>query len=158
MDLLMGTLSKSLGSCGGYIAACKEMITYLKYTAPGFVFSVGTPPSNTAAALAALRVLKADPSCVDKCRSNSALFLRLAKEKGFNTGRSSGTPVMLALALSARMNDRGINVQPILHPAVEEKFARLRFFISSCHSEEQIRTTIDVLDEEMGQLMPRRKA
>ena len=56
VDIWMGTLSKSFGSCGGYIAGCKELVEYLKYTAPGFVFSVGMPPSNAAAALAALRL------------------------------------------------------------------------------------------------------
>ena len=53
----MGTLSKAFGSCGGYIAGCSEMVEYLKYTAPGFVFSVGMPPSNAAAALASLRLI-----------------------------------------------------------------------------------------------------
>ena len=46
VDVWMGTMSKSLGSCGGYIAGCKELIEYLKYTAPGFVFSVGLPPAG----------------------------------------------------------------------------------------------------------------
>src|SRR3989339_1634140 len=61
VDILMGTLSKALGSCGGYIAGVQDLITYLKYTSPAFVFSVGIPPSNTAGALAALRLLQADP-------------------------------------------------------------------------------------------------
>ena len=59
VDLWMGTLSKSFGSCGGYIAGRRELVEYLKYTAPGFVYSVGIPPANAAAALAALRLLQA---------------------------------------------------------------------------------------------------
>ena len=57
VDLWMGTLSKSFGSCGGYIAGCRAMVEYLKYTAPGFVYSVGISPANAAAALAAIRLL-----------------------------------------------------------------------------------------------------
>ncbi|QDT70085.1 Long-chain-fatty-acid--AMP ligase FadD26 [Planctomycetes bacterium MalM25] len=153
VDLWMGTISKGLGSCGGYIAASREIIEYLKYTAPTFVFSGGVSPANTAAGLAALRVLDAEPERVAKLHENSALFLKLAKEAGFDTGPSQGSPVVpiitgdsrMALALSMAMFERGVNVQPILHPAVEEAAARLRFFVTSAHSEEQIRTAIAAL-------------
>ncbi|MCA9134148.1 MAG: aminotransferase class I/II-fold pyridoxal phosphate-dependent enzyme, partial [Planctomycetales bacterium] len=64
VDIWMGTLSKSFGSCGGYIAGCQEMIELLKYTAPGFVFSVGLSPTNTAAAIASLKTLQAHPERV----------------------------------------------------------------------------------------------
>lgn len=156
IDILMGTLSKATGSCGGFIAGTKELVTYLKYTAPGFVFSVGMPPSNAAAALAAFRLLQAEPQRVARCRANAELFLGLAKQAGLNTGTSGGTPVVpiitgnspQAMLLSLRLFERGINVQPIVHPAVEESAARLRFFITSAHTEEQIRTTVAVMSEE----------
>lgn len=153
VDLWMGTISKALGSCGGYIAAQREIIEYLKYTAPTFVFSGGISPANAAAGLAGLRLLDAEPERVAKLHANSALFLQLAKQAGFDTGPSAGSPVIpiitgdsrMALALSIAMFERGINVQPILHPAVEESAARLRFFVTSSHSEEQIRHAIDHL-------------
>ncbi|MBA2114723.1 type I polyketide synthase [Bremerella alba] len=160
IDFLMATLSKSFGSCGGYIAGKKTMIEYLKYTAPGFVFSVGMPPSNAAAALASIERIEKHPEVVAKCMSNSRLFLKLAKEKGLDTGLSDNTPVvpviagnsLLALRLSRALYARGYNVQPIMYPAVEEKAARLRFFITSCHSEEQIRQTVDATAEELEKL------
>ncbi|PQO31703.1 type I polyketide synthase [Blastopirellula marina] len=160
IDFLMATLSKSFGSCGGYIAGKKTMIEYLKYTAPGFVFSVGMPPSNAAAALASLKRIEGHPEVVAKCISNSRLFLKLAKEKGLDTGHSDNTPVVpvitgnsfLALKLSRNLYARGINVQPIMYPAVEEKAARLRFFITSCHHEDQIRQTVDATAEELAKL------
>lgn len=153
VDLWMGTISKGLGSCGGYIAASREIIEYLKYTAPTFVFSGGVSPANTAAGLAALRLLDAEPERVEKLHKNASLFLQLSKKAGFDTGPSQGSPVVpiitgdsrMALALSMAMFERGINVQPILHPAVEEAAARLRFFVTSAHSEEQIRGAIDAL-------------
>lgn len=155
VDLWMGTISKALGSCGGYIAASKEIIEYLKYTAPTFVFSGGVSPANTAAGLAALRLLDAEPERITKLHANAELFLSLAKEAGFDTGPSAGSPVIpiitgdsrMALALSMAMFERGINVQPILHPAVEEAAARLRFFVTSSHSEEQVRQAIAMLIE-----------
>jgi 7-keto-8-aminopelargonate synthetase-like enzyme len=162
VDIWMGTLSKSLGSCGGYIAGSRALVEYLKYTAPGFVFSNGISPPNAAAALAALRLLEEESDRVHRLADNSKLFLNLARERGLNTGRSRDSavvPVILgnslhALQLSQAMFARGINVQPILHPAVEESAARLRFFITARHTEEQIRTTVDILAEELKKIDP----
>ncbi|MGL6194935.1 MAG: aminotransferase class I/II-fold pyridoxal phosphate-dependent enzyme, partial [Thermoguttaceae bacterium] len=161
VDVWMCTLSKTFGSCGGYISGSKELIQYLKYTVPGFLFSVGIPAQNAAAALASLKILEAEPQRVDKLRENSALFLKMAKERNLNTGMSKDSAVvpviignsLLCLKLSRALFDRGINVQPILHPAVEEKAARLRFFISSAHNAEQIRTVVDATAEELEKLM-----
>ncbi|MEM9367265.1 MAG: aminotransferase class I/II-fold pyridoxal phosphate-dependent enzyme [Planctomycetota bacterium] len=151
VDIWMGTLSKSAASCGGYIAGSKELVELLRYTAPGFVFSVGMPPAQVAAAIASLNVLDSEPERVARLRSNSELFLNLCRAAGLDTGPSGGTPVvpvitgnsMVALRLSHRLKADGINVQPILYPAVDESAARLRFFITSDHTEEQIRLTAE---------------
>src|SRR5690606_27908479 len=86
VDIWMGTLSKSFGSCGGYIAGCRELIELLKYTAPGFVFSVGLSPANTAAALASLERMRAEPWRVRALQDRSRLFLDEARKRGLNTG------------------------------------------------------------------------
>ena len=163
VDLWMGTFSKTFGSCGGYIAGSSAVVEYLKYTAPGFVYSVGMSPPNAAAALKSLELLKTQPQRVAKVQANSRLFLKLAKEKGLDTGLSNNTPVVPvilgnsihALLLSKALFERGINVQPILYPAVEEEKARLRFFITSAHSEAQIRQTVDAVAEEVGKIDPK---
>lgn len=160
VDLWMGTLSKSLASCGGYIAGSSELVEYLKYTAPGFVYSVGLSPPGAAAALAALTVLQREPWRVARLRELSALFLTLARHRGLNTGSAAGTPVVpvivgssvKALRLSRALFDRGINVQPILHPAVPDRSARLRFFITAHHDEEQIRATVRATADELTKL------
>ena len=160
VDLWMGTLSKALGSCGGYIAGSHALVRWLKYTVPGFVYSVGLPPAAAGAALGALRLLDRDPGRVAKLHDNARLFLRLAKEAGLDTGPSGGSaivPVILgnsmnALRLSRALFARGINVQPILYPAVEEKAARLRFFITSRHTPDQIRRTITAMQEELAKI------
>ncbi len=162
VDLWMGTLSKAFGSCGGYIAGCREVVEYLKYTAPGFVYSVGLSPSNAAAALESLRILQAEPQRVRKLHKRSALFRKLARRQGLNIGSSRGSavvPVILGnsvhcLQASKALFARGIHVQPILHPAVEENASRLRFFITSTHTEDQIEYTVDCVAEELAQLDP----
>ncbi|MDR0870684.1 MAG: aminotransferase class I/II-fold pyridoxal phosphate-dependent enzyme [Planctomycetaceae bacterium] len=151
VDIWMCTLSKTFASVGGYISGSKELVEYLKYTSPNFVFSVGISPPMGAAALAAIRLLKREPQRTQQAQKNGQLFLKLAKEKGLDTGVSMGNVVvpviignsMKALQASNALFERSINVQPILHPAVEEKAARLRFFITSAHTEEQIRYTVD---------------
>jgi 8-amino-7-oxononanoate synthase len=163
VDVLMSTLSKAFGSCGGAISGSRALIEYLKYTAPGFVFANGITPANTAAALASVRLLDAEPDRVTRLHERAELFLSLARERGLNTGPSQGTPVIPvilgnsldSLRLSQALFGRGINVQPILHPAVEEKAARLRFFITTRHTEKQIRDTIDAVTEELEKIDPR---
>jgi 8-amino-7-oxononanoate synthase len=153
VDLWMGTLSKSFASCGGYIAAGRAVIEYLKYTAPGFVYSVGISPPNAASALAAIQLLKAEPERVARLHERARLFLALTHEHGLNNGASKDSPVvpvivgdsLQCILLSRELLDRGINVQPIIYPAVEERASRLRFFISSTHTEEQIRFTVSAV-------------
>jgi len=164
VDLWMGTLSKSLASCGGYIAGSTELVEYLKYTAPGFVYSVGLSPPSAAAALAALTVLQREPRRVARLRELATLFLKLARERGLNTGSAAGTPVVpvivvssvKALRLSRALCDCGINVHPILPPAVPARSARLRFFITTNHNEAQIRATVSAVADELAKLQQNR--
>jgi len=162
VDIWMGTLSKTLSACGGIIAGNADLIAWLRHSAPGFVYSVGLAPPLAAAALEALRILQAEPERVARLQANAALFLRLAQEAGLDTGTSAGfaiVPVILgssvgAARLSEALFARGINVQPILFPAVPETSARLRFFLSSEHTEAQIRTTIAALAEALAGARP----
>jgi 8-amino-7-oxononanoate synthase len=161
VDLWMGTLSKSFASCGGYIAGSEPLVEYLKYTAPGFVYSVGVSPPNAAAALAAIRLLKAEPERVASLQKRAKLFLELAQARGLNTGTSKDSPVIPILVgssvpciqLSHRLFDRGINVQPMIYPAVPDNDARLRFFISCMHTEAQIFFTLDTLAPELAKIL-----
>ena len=160
IDLWMGTLSKSFASCGGYIAGSSALVEYLKYTAPGFVFSVGMSPPNTAASLAAVRVLKADPQRAIRLQSRAKLFLDLAREQGLNTGMSKDSPVipiiigdsLKSIQLSQNLFKRGINVPFMIYPSVPQNNARLRFFITCNHTESQIHSTVKILAEELDRL------
>ncbi|MFT8776672.1 MAG: aminotransferase class I/II-fold pyridoxal phosphate-dependent enzyme [Gluconacetobacter liquefaciens] len=160
IDLWMGTLSKSLISCGGYIAGRADIITYLKRTAAGFVYSVGLPPTNAAASMAALDIIREEPWRITRLRENATLLLRLFREAGFDTGTSEGYGIvplvtgssLLAGRLSQALFERGLNVQPIIHPAVPEKAARLRFFVSASHTPEQIEQTVSIVTQALRAL------
>jgi 8-amino-7-oxononanoate synthase len=157
-DIWMGTLSKTLAGCGGYVTGRRELIEYLRYAAPGFVYSVGMPPPVAAAALEALALMAQEPERVRRLSENAALFLARAQAAGLDTGLSQGfaiVPVItgssiVAARLSQALLERRVAVQPILHPAVPERSARLRFFLSCDHSAEQIedavRTTAEALE------------
>jgi 8-amino-7-oxononanoate synthase len=153
VDIWMGTLSKALAGSGGYIAGERALAEHLKYASPGFVYSVGISPSLAAASLEALQILRTEPDRVATLRERARRFLNLARQHGIDTGFSEGysvIPVIIgnslkAVRISNRLFERGINVQPIVYPAVEERSARLRFFMSSLHSEAQVSAAIQAL-------------
>jgi 8-amino-7-oxononanoate synthase len=155
VDIWMGTLSKTLSGCGGYIAGPAALIDYLRKSAPGFVYSVGLSPPLAAAALQSLRVMEAEPDRVARLQANGTHFLAAARAAGLDTGPSIGAaivPVMtgssiVAARASDRLFDLGINVQPIIYPAVPEQAARLRFFLSAAHAPDQLDRVAAVVAE-----------
>lgn len=154
VDIWMGTLSKALAGCGGYIAGNTALIEQLRYSAPGFVYSVGMAPPVAAASLAALNILKLEPERVSSLHTNGRYFLEQARAYSFNTGLSMGysvVPVVVgnslkAVKLSISLLEQGVNAQPIIYPAVEERAARLRFFISCSHQTKHIDQALAQLD------------
>ena len=154
-DLWMGTISKALGAGGGYLAGNERLIRYLGYTTPAFVFSTACSPPNVAAALEGLKVIQREPWRVTRLRERSELFLKLAADCDLDTGSSGDTPVIpvivggsnRAILVSQLLLERGINAQPILYPAVRESAARVRFFLTAEHTEDQIVRTVEALAE-----------
>ena len=153
VDIWMGTLSKTLAACGGYVAGERALVEHLKYSAPGFVYSVGISPPVAGAALEALRIMNSEPERVARLHLRAQRLLARARDAGIDTGHSQGYAIVPALAggslkatrLSNQLFEHGINAQPIIHPAVEEKAARLRFFVSADHTDEQIERLIAAL-------------
>lgn len=167
VEIWMGTLSKTLGACGGYIAASAALIEYLKFKAAGFVYSVGLSAPLAATAEAAIDLMLAEPERVERLQRNGRVFRDAAREAGLDTGFSEGsavTPIvtgdsMKAVGLSHLLFEAGVNALPIIHPAVPEKSARIRFFITSEHRPDQLaqtarltaemKTKVDALVEEL---------
>lgn len=151
VDIWMGTLSKTACACGGYIASSGIVVAALKNLAPGFVYSVGMSPPLAAAATTALSIMMREPERVEKLRHNARLFYDLARQQGLDTGKAEGhavIPIMTGNSqytfhLSKELHDQGLCVMPVMYPAVEEHAARLRFFLSAGHCDDDIRQTVD---------------
>ena len=157
VDLWVGTLSKALVSCGGYVAGSGVVIDLLKHHAPGFVYSVGMPAAMAVAASMALKIMLEEPERVALLQARSRRFHERARAVGLNVGSSWGygiVPVIVgdplrAIALSERLFKRRINTFPVLPPGVPEGSARVRFFINAEHGEAQIDQAVAVLAEEL---------
>ena len=155
IDIKYGTLSKGLGTCGGYLAGSHAIIDYMRYNLPGFVFSVGISPPLAAASLEAIRLLRRDPSIMERMRRNIKCFMEEAHKRHFNTclaGETAILPILVgkdedAWELSNRLRKKGVIVPPAVYPAVPKNKARLRFCVISEHKPEEIVEALDKLQE-----------
>ena len=153
VDFWMGTLSKALASNGGYIAGKQALIDYLKYTTPGFVYSAGITPANAAAALASLELLGQSNQSVLRLQENANYFRKQALGHKLDIGPSADTPIVpviigdseKTIQVADQLFRAGINVHPMFYPSVPQGEARLRFFISSEHTREDMTYTLDTL-------------
>jgi 7-keto-8-aminopelargonate synthetase-like enzyme len=126
------------------------------------VFSTACSPPNAAAALEGLQVIQREPWRVTRLRERSELFLKLAHDCDLDTGASGDTPVIpiilgsstRAIRVSQRLLERGINARPILYPAVRESAARVRFFLTAEHTEDQIVRAVETLAEVVRETRP----
>ncbi len=155
VDVHMRTMSKSLGSIGGFILAGKTVVDYLKYSAGGFVYSVGLGPANAGAALKSVHLMGAEPERSTRLQELSAFFydacLRAKLDVGTNVRGACVVVVYIGstvdtVRVSMMLSEREkINVKPIVHPAVEEGKCRLRFFISYLKTEAELHARIDAV-------------
>jgi 8-amino-7-oxononanoate synthase len=153
VDFWMGTLSKALASNGGYIAGKQALIDYLKYTTPGFVYSAGITPANAAAALASLELLDQSNQSVLRLQENANYFRKQALGHKLDIGPSADTPIVpviigdseKTIQVADQLFRAGINVHPMFYPSVPQGEVRLRFFISSEHTREDMTYTLDTL-------------
>ncbi len=154
IDIIVGTLSKTFVSCGGFICAQRLVLDWMRFTLPGFVYSVGLPPVIAAAAKAALDLIVADPERVSTLQSNARYFLEKARQAGLTTGSAVGHGIVpvhfpdlkTTMAAADALMREGIYAPPIVQVGVPRGMPRIRFFISANHSFEQIDHTIGVLE------------
>lgn len=146
IEVAIGTLSKSFASSGGFIAADADVIEWMRFCLPGFVYSVGLSPPTVASAQAALDILRVEPDRVTRLRGNSRRFLRRAREAGLNTGTAVGEAVVPVLFdtpeecvfVAEALMQQGIYAPPVVHIGVPKDLPRIRFFISETHTEADI--------------------
>ncbi len=154
IDIITGTLSKTFVSCGGFVCAQKAVIDWMRYTLPGFVYSVGLPPVIAAVADAALTVLMAEPERTAKLQTNAQRFLRRARGANLATGSAVGQGIVPLLFpdLTSTMEgsefllENDIFAPPIVQFGVPKELPRIRFFISSRHSTEDVDRAVKTLE------------
>ncbi|WP_446326927.1 aminotransferase class I/II-fold pyridoxal phosphate-dependent enzyme [Burkholderia pseudomallei] len=154
IDIHYASLSKSFGTVGGYVAGRKELIAMLKHYAPGLgLYAAPLTPADAAAGLESLRIMHAEPERAWQVVGNADYFRARSQAAGLDIGLSHGSavvPIMLpdgelALWLAARLFENNIFTFPMIFPIVPRDAARLRFFLNTAHTREQIDTTIDLL-------------
>ncbi|MCS7220166.1 MAG: pyridoxal phosphate-dependent aminotransferase family protein [Anaerolineae bacterium] len=151
VDIKMGTLSKTIPAIGGYVAADRDTITYLKHTARGFVFSASLPPAICAAAIAAFEVMEEEgPALRAKLQRNVEHFISGLKALGFNTGctQTPIIPVIVgsdenAIYMTKLLQDNGVFALPVLPPAVPVGTSRIRANVTAAHTKEDIDTALE---------------
>jgi glycine C-acetyltransferase len=154
IDLHMGTLSKTIPSVGGYIAASEELITYLKHSVRAFVFSAALPPASAAAAKASFEVIEEEPERVKALQRNVDYFIKGLQERGFNT-LNSETPIVpiitgddeRAWMMAKLSQQRDIFVLPVVSPAVPAGTSRLRANVTAGHTLEEIERAMNIFEE-----------
>lgn len=150
--LKMGTLSKTIPSIGGYVAASAEIVRMLRHRARGYIFSSALPAPCAAAALAALDVVDDEPERVVALHRNAELFRVLLTEAGVNTLRSETAVIPAicgesarAIAVSRRCVQNGVFALPVTTPAVQDHLARLRLIPLATHSEKDLRLAAKIV-------------
>ncbi|NPA68050.1 MAG: pyridoxal phosphate-dependent aminotransferase family protein [Chlorobi bacterium] len=153
-DLIMGTFSKSLASLGGFIAGDKDTINYIKHNARSLLFSAGIPPASAATVLKALEIIKAEPERIDKLWENTNYAKKRLLEENFDIGNST-TPIIpiftgednKTFIYASMLLEKGVYVNPVVHPAVEKNKGILRFSLMATHTKEQIDKAMEKLIE-----------
>ncbi len=154
IDIKMGTLSKTIPSVGGYVAANKDIITYLRHASRAYIFSAALPPAQAAAANEAFKVILDEPERIEKLNLNTKQFINGLKSMGFDTmlTETAIVPVlcgddMTAFAMTREAQHNDVFVLPVVSPAVPEGLARLRATVTAGHDPSEIERAMDVIGE-----------
>ncbi len=154
IDLIMSTFSKSFASLGGFIAGDEPIVHYIKHHARSLIFSASIPPSNAAAALASLKIMREEPERVQHLNDVADYMRRGYRELGFNIGNST-TPIipviigdrMLTTQVWKRLFDEGVFVNPVLSPATQPGRELLRTSYMATHTFEQMDRVLAIFEK-----------
>ena len=154
IDIKMGTLSKTIPSVGGYVAAKKEIVTYLRHASRAYIFSAALPPAQAAAASEAFKVILDEPERIEKLNLNTKQFIGGLKSMGFDTmlTETAIVPVLCgddetAFRMTREAQHNDVFVLPVVSPAVPEGLARLRATVTAAHEPSEIERAMDVIGE-----------
>jgi len=154
VDILMGTLSKTIPSVGGYVAVSQDIATYLRHASRGYIFSAALPPAQAAAANEAFKVILDEPWRVEKLNANTRQFINGLKSAGFDTllTETAIVPVICgddekAFTMTRLCQHNDIFVLPVVSPAVPQGLARLRATVIATHEPDEIDRAIEVITQ-----------
>lgn len=154
VDILTGTFSKSFGCVGGFAAASRRIIQYLKFYADSNVFSAALTPQVTASVLKAIELIKNNPEIRSKLWKNTDYLRMRLKEEGFDIGKSVGPifPIMVrdnkkVYEIAKMLQEKSIFTIGITYPAVRTKEARLRVSVLATHEIKQLESLVCALNE-----------
>jgi 8-amino-7-oxononanoate synthase len=152
VDIVAGTFSKSLASIGGFVAASRSIINYLRHHSRPLIFTASLPPSNTAGVLAALEVLQEDTERRERLWVNTRRLQEGFRALGFDTGPSETpiVPILIGpldhtLVMWRQVFDAGIFTNPVVPPAVPPSQCRLRTSVMATHTPEQIDFSVETI-------------
>ncbi len=152
IDIKMGTLSKTIPSVGGYVAANKEIINYLRHASRAYIFSAALPPAQAAAANEAFKVILDEPWRIEQLNKNTQQFIGGLKSMGFDTllTETAVVPILcgeddMAFAMTREAQHNDIFILPVVSPAVEEGRARLRATVTATHEPSEIARAMEVI-------------
>jgi 8-amino-7-oxononanoate synthase len=159
VDLIMGTFSKSFASLGGFIAADKEVINFIKHNSRSLIFSASMTPASTASVLASIEIMENEPERIKHLWDITAYALDGFKSAGFDTGKSE-TPIIplfirddiKALQLTQILLADGVFVNPVVSPAVPKEDCLIRYSLMATHTKKQVEISIDKITREAKSL------
>lgn len=159
VDLIMGTFSKSLAAIGGFIAADESIINYLRHNSRSYIFSASNTPAATAAAKAALQIMKTEPERIQRLWDNTNYALTAFRDLDFEIGETS-TPIIplyvrdmeKTFVITRMLFDDGVFVNPVVPPACSPEDTLIRFSLMATHSKDQIDYAIEKLTKRFKEL------
>jgi 8-amino-7-oxononanoate synthase len=153
VDLIMSTFSKSLASLGGFIAGEDDAVHYIKHFGRALIFSASIPPSNAAAALAALQVMRQEPERIERVNQIAGRVRAELKRLGFDIGDSQTPVVPIIIGDDMRtifawkyLFEQGVFVNPVLAPAVQTGRQLLRTSYMATHTDQQIEQVLQTYE------------
>ena len=150
VDLIMGTFSKSMASIGGFIAADKAAINFIKHNSRSLMFSASMTPSSAASVLAAIEIMEAEPERIEHLMVLTQYARNQFKAMGFDTGKSESPIIPLfirddlkTLQMAQRLLEEGVFINPVVSPAVAKEDCIIRFSLMATHTYEQVDRAIE---------------
>ena len=159
VDLVMGTFSKSLASIGGFIAADKVIINYLRHTARTYIFSASDTPAATASALEALHIIQKEPERIKALWDVTNYALEKFREAGFEIGETESPIIPLyvrdlekTFTVTKRAFDEGVFINAVIPPACAPQDTLVRFALMATHTKEQVDRAVAALTKVFKEL------